>query len=71
MRACPFCRSDRVGVTEKRVKAARGERTHWYVRCNACHARGPIRDYEGLDIRAWDGEDADASREKSLFDEGE
>ena len=39
---CPFCKSERVELVEKRSRGAMGkDKVSYYVRCHKCRARGP------------------------------
>lgn len=41
IKKCPFCKSDRVELLEKKSRGADGRsRFTYYVRCHKCHARG-------------------------------
>lgn len=39
---CPFCKSDRVEIVEKRSRGAMDkDKVSYYVKCHKCRARGP------------------------------
>ena len=41
--SCPFCGSDKLKIDSKRGTIRRGkQRVSLSVRCNSCHARGPV-----------------------------
>ncbi len=67
MRRCLFCGSDSIRLIEKTVKATRGDQRNYYVRCNSCFGRGPVKDIEAIAIMAWDG-DTDDNKTLSLFE---
>ena len=69
MRRCPFCGSNSIKLVEKVIKATKADQRHYYVRCNSCFARGPVKDIEAIAIMAWDGEDKKQdSNTGSLFE---
>lgn len=68
MRKCPFCGSDSGKIIEKTVVTSRCEYRNYYVRCNGCFSRGPVRDHEAFAVMAWDGEyKNETDKTKSLF----
>lgn len=66
MRACPFCGKNAAKIIEKTIKATRGDQHNYYVRCNACFARGPVKDNATFAVLAWDNEAKDEA--PNLFD---
>ena len=51
---CPFCKSDRVEVYEKKSRGALGrDKVSYYVKCHNCQARGPAFGCYGKTNETW------------------
>ncbi len=71
MRPCPFCNSENLRAISRVIPRQRGQEYHWYIRCNTCGARGPLKLTDGEAVIAWDNDRGVKcqSSTPNLFDE--
>lgn len=71
MNPCHFCGSESLRAVKRVIPSRRGDTHHWYIRCNACSARGPLKRTEGEAVIAWDNDPGVKCQSKTpnLFEE--